>query len=76
VANEYKTEGVILINNSKEIGTKERQRFTLGHEIGHFMIPHHGHEMSCSISDELVNFLYCVGFVVVINCYFRTQTIF
>jgi Zn-dependent peptidase ImmA (M78 family) len=55
VANEYKTEGVILINNSKEIGTKERQRFTLGHEIGHFMIPHHGHEMSCSISDDPVN---------------------
>jgi hypothetical protein len=27
VANEYKTEGVILINNSKEAGTKERQRF-------------------------------------------------
>ncbi|BAS67849.1 ImmA/IrrE family metallo-endopeptidase [Bathymodiolus septemdierum thioautotrophic gill symbiont] len=51
VANEYKTEGVILINNSKEAGTKERQRFTLGHEIGHFMIPRHGHKMSCSISD-------------------------
>ena len=51
VANEYKTEGVILINNSKEAGTKERQRFTLGHEIGHFMIPRHGYKMSCSISD-------------------------
>ncbi len=51
VANEHKTKGVILINNSKEAGTKERQRFTLGHEIGHFMIPRHGHKMSCSISD-------------------------
>jgi Zn-dependent peptidase ImmA (M78 family) len=57
VANEYKTEGVILINNSKEAGTKERQRFTLGHEIGHFMIPRHGYKMSCSIW-SVINIYY------------------
>ena len=51
VANEYKDEGVILVNNSGGLNTEKRQRFTLGHELGHFMIPHHGYKMSCSIVD-------------------------
>jgi len=48
IANPEKTKGVIAINsNSKH----HRQRFSLGHELGHFMIPRHGHEMHCGIKD-------------------------
>lgn len=49
IANEYKTNGTILINN--KIVNTGRQRFTLSHELGHFMIPKHGHNMQCSIND-------------------------
>lgn len=51
VANPEKTEGIILI---KEGARPQRQRFTLGHELGHYLIPRHGHKMSCSISDLTV----------------------
>lgn len=48
LANAAKTDGIIVINS----GTRhQRQRFTLGHELGHFMIPRHGHRMECSKSD-------------------------
>jgi Zn-dependent peptidase ImmA (M78 family) len=48
VANKEKSEGIIAINN-KTIPSK--QRFTLGHELGHFLIPRHGHNMSCTVRD-------------------------
>lgn len=48
VANEEKSEGIIVVNENT-IPTK--QRFTLGHELGHFLIPSHGHNMRCSPKD-------------------------
>jgi len=48
VANPAKSEGIIIISDSAR---RHRQRFTLGHELGHFVIPRHGHEMNCSLSD-------------------------
>lgn len=48
VANEEKSDGIIVVNE-KAIPT--RQRFTLGHELGHFLIPSHGHNMKCSPKD-------------------------
>lgn len=48
LANQEKTKGAILINsNSKH----HRQRFSLGHELGHFMLPRHGHEMHCGLEE-------------------------
>lgn len=52
VADQYKTEGVILINNSYTgRGGQCRQRYSLGHELGHFILPKHSHEMACSVRD-------------------------
>jgi len=48
VANEEKSEGIIAINNNTR---QSRQRFTLGHELGHFLIPRHGHNMKCTVKD-------------------------
>lgn len=48
VANPEKSEGVILVN---EKARHHRQRFTLGHELGHFLIPRHGHKMECGINE-------------------------
>ncbi|HEY9276997.1 MAG TPA: ImmA/IrrE family metallo-endopeptidase [Methylotenera sp.] len=48
LANDSKSEGVIVINNG---AIPYRQRFTLGHELGHFMIPRHGNRMQCSKAD-------------------------
>mgnify|MGYP000495320468 CR=1 FL=1 len=48
VANEEKSEGIIAINNN---AIQSRQRFTLGHELGHFLIPRHGHNMKCTVKD-------------------------
>lgn len=48
IANASKTEGVIVVNSNSR---RQRQRFTLGHELGHFMIPRHGHSMKCSKTD-------------------------
>ena len=49
VANEYKSEGIILINEKSIDDQLYRHNFTLGHELGHFMLPRHGHLMECSI---------------------------
>jgi len=38
VTDEYKSEGVILVNAEARSG---RRRFTIGHELGHFLIPTH-----------------------------------
>jgi len=48
LANKEKIKGAILINSKSR---HHRQRFSLGHEIGHFMIPRHGHEMHCGLED-------------------------
>lgn len=48
IANPEKSEGIIIINESV---IPTRQRFTLGHELGHFLIPRHGHQMNCSLND-------------------------
>ena len=38
---------------------QQRRRFSIGHELGHFLIsrhrPHHGHQFSCSNADLLTN---------------------
>jgi len=48
VANKEKSEGIIAINNNT---IPSKQRFTLGHELGHFLIPRHGHKMNCTVRD-------------------------
>lgn len=48
VANPEKSAGIILVNSQSR---HHRQRFTLGHELGHFMLPRHGHQMKCGIDD-------------------------
>ncbi|MEX0739820.1 MAG: ImmA/IrrE family metallo-endopeptidase [Pseudohongiella sp.] len=51
VANASKSEGIIIVN---EGAIYHRRRFTISHELGHFLIPRHGHNMSCSAKDMLV----------------------
>lgn len=48
VADDSKSLGVIFFKESSPIG---RQRFTIGHELGHFLLLHHGSEQSCTPSD-------------------------
>lgn len=48
LANKEKTTGAILINSKSR---HHRQRFSLGHELGHFMLPRHGHEMRCGLNE-------------------------
>ena len=48
IANDAKTDGIIIVNSKSR---HHRQRFTIGHELGHFMIPRHGHNMSCTTKD-------------------------
>lgn len=53
VANPEKSEGIILVNSG--IRNSQRKRFTLGHELGHFLLPNHGNEMWCSKDDISIN---------------------
>ncbi len=48
LADKAKTKGAILINSNSR---HHRQRFSLGHELGHYMLPRHGHKMQCGIED-------------------------
>ena len=48
IANDVKSEGIIAISENI-IPTK--RRFTLAHELGHFLIPRHGHRMQCTVKD-------------------------
>ena len=48
VADDAKRSGVILYKESSPLG---RQRFTIGHELGHFLLLHHGSEQSCTVKD-------------------------
>lgn len=50
VANPEKSEGVIAVNTKNG---RRRQRFTLGHELGHFMLRGHGYDMQCTDKDIL-----------------------
>ena len=54
ITNETKSSGVILVNQNL---FKERRRFTIGHELGHFLIPSHkpgkDDRFLCSMSDLL-----------------------
>lgn len=48
IANDTKSEGIIVVNNKVR---HQRQRFTLGHELGHFLLPRHGFLMECTAKD-------------------------
>lgn len=48
IANDVKSDGIILINSNTR---HHRKRFTLGHELGHFLLPRHGHSMTCTKQD-------------------------
>ncbi len=48
VADDGKNHGVIFYKASSPHG---RQRFTIGHELGHFLLLHHGAEQSCAPKD-------------------------
>lgn len=47
-ADPEKNRGIIL---TKEGLPRKRQRFTIGHELGHFLIPTHGHQRLCTRRD-------------------------
>lgn len=52
-------EGVLVTNNAKLTGSIayneksriERQRFTIAHELGHFLLPFHGENAQCAKAD-------------------------
>lgn len=48
VADNVKSSGVIFYKESSPLG---RQRFTIGHELGHYLLLHHGPEQSCTPND-------------------------
>lgn len=48
VANSAKTQGAIAV----KLGTHRRRRkYTIGHELGHFLIPSHSAQMQCTSAD-------------------------
>ncbi len=48
VADDAKSSGVIFYKENSRLG---RRRFTIGHELGHFLLLHHGSEQSCTPND-------------------------
>lgn len=52
ITDDCKSEGVVLVNREARLG---RRRFTIGHELGHFLIPTHkpvkGDQFLCSRED-------------------------
>lgn len=48
IANEEKSRGVILFNAKS---AAQRRRFTIGHELGHFLVPSHRGEQQCTSKD-------------------------
>jgi hypothetical protein len=52
-------EGTLITNPAKGVAAialrkaspRERQRFTIAHELGHFLIPTHGREAQCGLTD-------------------------
>lgn len=48
VADPPKTRGAIAVKSGTQ---RRRRRFTIGHELGHFLIPSHGAQMQCTSAD-------------------------
>lgn len=48
VTDDGKNDGVIFYNPEKPLG---RQRFTIGHELGHYLLLHHAGNQTCTSSD-------------------------
>lgn len=48
VANPQKTQGAIAVKQGTH---RRRRRYTIGHELGHFLIPSHGAQMQCTSAD-------------------------
>lgn len=48
VADAQKTQGAIAVKQGTH---HRRRRFTIGHELGHFLIPSHGAQMQCTTAD-------------------------
>ena len=48
IANSNKTEGIIACNDKSNF---ERKRFTIAHELGHFLIPTHSNKLTCVASN-------------------------
>jgi len=58
VTNDGKSEGVIYYNDKeKPIG---RQRFTIGHELGHFLLLHHNGIQTCESTDLSLSSKDCI----------------
>lgn len=51
VANPEKSSGFIIVHQAARGG---RRRFTIGHELGHFLIPYHRGDMRCTKADMAV----------------------
>lgn len=55
-------EGILVTNNAKSMGSIaynansriERRRFTIAHELGHFLLPFHGENAQCAKADMSV----------------------
>lgn len=47
ISNPEKSEGVVFVNTSRP---KQRQRFTVGHELGHFLLPWHRRKSGEAVS--------------------------
>lgn len=48
VANPSKTQGVIAVKQGTH---RRRRKYTIGHELGHFLIPSHGAQIQCTSAD-------------------------
>lgn len=51
ITDREKSQGVILVNRENH---RQRQRFTIGHELGHFLMPHlpeEGVQFMCTVAD-------------------------
>lgn len=51
VANPEKSSGIIIVQQATR---EDRRRFTIGHELGHFLIPYHGWDVRCTKADMAV----------------------
>ncbi len=58
VANAEKSEGIVFVNQNRP---RQRQRFTIGHEVGHFLLPWHRNlrdgvlKFECTVEDMHVS---------------------
>lgn len=49
LATAEKSNGIILVNST--ISNKQRKRFTIAHELGHFLLPNHNNNLICTKDD-------------------------